>query len=422
MYQVVIHCCLLALIQVFGVSTAWSEQPLSAKATTVDGSESVGELVEWTTESVSLRLPTQVTEYPASELLRLEFQTPNETPGTTGMLVELVDGSRFPITSYEVVDHKATMATPFAAKSLTIPTEKIRYVVFPAEGIATESWLPAWQKKESTGDGLVLIKKSSGEVDFLSGVINDVSETEVNFTWEGDTIPVKRSKVAAISYYHSLPQELADPSCWLNLAQGYPLPVSGIVRDAELLQVTTTTGIPLQVPIAEIESADYSVGKLTYLSDLDPLRELFTPLIELPTSDPRVKLLGMPRRDTSFEGSPLTLAWPAEDDQEGKILKVYRKGLALRSRTELEYRIPRGMRRFVAIAGIDPETHAQGNVTLTITGDRQTLLDITISGNEPPVPIELDIAGKRRLEILVDYGANLDLGDRLHLVEARFIK
>jgi hypothetical protein len=98
------------------------------------------------------------------------------------------------------------------------------------------------------------------------------------------------------------------------------------------------------------------------------------------------------------------------------------KGLALRSRTELTYRLPAGFRRFTASAGIDPSTRAGGNVRLEIFGDDRPLLQADIVGNEPPHVIDLRIDNVKRLKIIVDYGHNLDTGDWLNLCDARIVK
>ena len=60
--------------------------------------------------------------------------------------------------------------------------------------------------------------------------------------------------------------------------------------------------------------------------------------------------------------------------------QIFSKGLALRSRTELVYRLPAGFRRFTAIAGIDPATRASGNVRLSIYGDDRPLFEADIAG------------------------------------------
>jgi hypothetical protein len=200
------------------------------------------------------------------------------------------------------------------------------------------------------------------------------------------------------------------------------LPVSSINRTGDELEVTTVGKLELSLPFADLVSADYSIGKLTFLSDMQPLRSQWTPLVSLPAAAESIKNFGEPRSNFSFTGSPLTLSWPADETKTGATLESYDKGLAIRSRTELEYRLPKSMRRFTAIAGIDPETLGQGSVQLTIEVDGQVEFEQTIDGEHGPVKIDLDVAGKQRLKLLVDYGENLDLGDRLHLVEARLLK
>ena len=111
-----------------------------------------------------------------------------------------------------------------------------------------------------------------------------------------------------------------------------------------------------------------------------------------------------------------------QDASDGPLIRSYSKGLALRSRTEIVYRLPQGMRRFQAIAGIAPATASQGNVELFFYCDNSQRWQGVIDGEQPPVEIGLDIEGVRELTIVVDYGENLDWGDQLHLVEARVTK
>jgi len=80
------------------------------------------------------------------------------------------------------------------------------------------------------------------------------------------------------------------------------------------------------------------------------------------------------------------------------------------------------MKRLVAIAGIDPATLAEGDVTLEIFVDEQQVWQGHINGQQAPVEIDVPLDGGKQLRIVVDYGENLDLGDRLHLVQARLVK
>jgi hypothetical protein len=197
---------------------------------------------------------------------------------------------------------------------------------------------------------------------------------------------------------------------WVDLADG-------------LLKLKATAGAEFQWPLQDIHLADFSAGKLMYLSDIDPSSEQWTPLVGLPPNAALLAEYGRPRRNQSAYGGPLTIRTDdALSTSPGGRSRVFNKGLALRSRTELVYRVPAGFRRFTTIAGIDPATTSSGNVRLEIYGDDRLLLEDNIAGQEPPRNIELDIAGIKRLKILVDYGRNLDTGDWLNLCDARIVK
>jgi hypothetical protein len=84
--------------------------------------------------------------------------------------------------------------------------------------------------------------------------------------------------------------------------------------------------------------------------------------------------------------------------------------------------LPDDVRQFRATAGIDFRVREHGNVRLVIRGDDQQLFAEDIAGADPPRELAINIAGARRLEIFVDYGANLDIGDHLNLCNARLVK
>ena len=98
------------------------------------------------------------------------------------------------------------------------------------------------------------------------------------------------------------------------------------------------------------------------------------------------------------------------------------KGLALHSQSKLTYRLTQDFARLVAVAGIDDQCRAEGNVTLTVSGNGKTLLHESIAGAKQ-VEIDVDLSGIRRLEILVDFGDDgVGYGDFLNLGNARLLK
>jgi hypothetical protein len=388
--------------------------------TNLAGDRIAGEFSDWSAVGITLDTDHGSEQIAAADLLNLQFASEPGQLSHTASILTLTDGTRLAIDSFEMHNHTATIESHWASEPLQLPSEVVQLVQFPTA--QQLDWLAEWEKADFTEDVLIVHKKGSGKCDFLPGVIQEVTPTQVQFTWEGDTLPVKRSKLAALSLFHSPTSAASEPLCRLQLATGETLVAqSQKLLESDRLLVTTVSGLRLEIPLGEIARADYSFGKLEYLSDCQPLLQKWTPLVALPGEADLLQAYGAPRRDMSREGTPLTIAWPATADAKAQ-LKTFAKGLAVRSRTELEYRVPRSMNRFLATAGIDPETASQGNVVLRIELDGTVAFDETIDGHQQPVDIDLEVTGRQQLKITVDYGENLDLGDYLHLVEARWSK
>jgi hypothetical protein len=381
--------------------------------TMIDGQQVTGELDQWQPGAIALKQSDDVRTLDAKDVLEVRPAEKQKASEKSATAIQLADGSRIPFTEIKVVHRKAEIVSPLSVEPLSFPAGALSYVTF--EKNAPE--FPA----DTTSDFLIVKKKDTDETETLFGVIDAITDEQVKFSWEGDAIPVKRTKLAGLGFYQAESENAAEPQCWLNLATGAKLAAREVNRDGENLIVVLDGNLKVTVPLSEIESADYSVGKLSELSDMTPLVKKWTPLVSLPAGAESIRNFGEPKQNMSYTGSPLSLKWPASE-AAGERVETYNKGLAIRSRTEIEYRIPKAMRRFVAVAGIDPETSVQGNVVLTIELDGESVFDETIAGDQPPREIDLDVTGKQRLRIFVDYGENLDLGDRLHLVEARLIK
>jgi len=409
---------LLATLGFASLAMAAGEMPFHV--TTLDGTEVTGELAAWNARELTLLAEGKPIEIAAEQLLAVRQQQPS--PGgsseTVTARLELVDGTILPLTSIVVAAHQATATTPLADGPLTIATDKIRLLQFaPFEERVAQLWSEL-AEKQLGGDVLIVHKKKRTTLDYLTGLLGDVSSEQVAFRFEGEAIPVKRSKVAAMAYFHARHPQHPVAVCWLKTHGGAQLPLASFSLERETIILSTIGGLKLRLPLASLREADYSLGKITYLSDLQPVRQQWTPRIEFPKSAKLIGKYGTPRRDQSFSGSTLTLRWPGPENT----VQMYRKGLALRSRTVMEYRLPPQMQRFVAIAGIDPATADQGNIHLKFSSGDQILWQGEIEGTAPPVEIEFELNGTRQLRLLIDYGSNLDFGDRLHLVEARVTK
>jgi hypothetical protein len=390
----------------------------------LDGRRLEGRIASWSDRALAWQAET-ATEVPFDQLLSLAVAVPTASHGESGVRLELADGSSLAVQTASLKERRVQLAGGDLTESQSLDGSQVRTIRFPTDPSLDAAVAQALADDEAAGDVLVLVKQDA--VDSLVGKLASVADDRVSFEWEGETIEIARSKIAAISLYSRKQAEVSPPLAVVSTIDGSKFALKSVeLTDGELSAVIAS-GLRLSLPWSRVSSVDFSRGKLVYLSDLEPVLVRWIPYIELPPGANSIASFGNPRRDRSFSGSPLQLFWSrkrgdaAGGDQRSGLLS-YAKGLALRSRTELEYRVPRGMTRMTTVAGIDPAALAEGAVFLEIRGDGQILWQGEIAGKAPPTEIAVELKECRRLQLLVDYGSNLDLGDRLHLVEARFSK
>lgn len=323
--------------------------------------------------------------------------------------VELVDGCRIAAANVTLTAGKLGVILEPATAPLEMPASLARWIRFQPE---TEALAGAWQKLLHADLRADLLVTQKGEVlDFYQGIVRAVGEQLVDFVLEGERIPVKRAKLYGLVFHHPSGQAPAEPVGIAIEWGGSRWPLRSIRLEGETLHWTTPGGVSVSRTARSVQRIDFSFGKIVYLSDLTPDSAQWTPYIDLGVELPARAALFGPRADRSLSGGPLELGG-----------KVYRKGLAIHSRTELVYRLSEPFARFSAVAGIDDRVRPRGHVRLVIRGDQKVLFDGAIAGGEPPRALDLDLRGVRRLTILVDFGEDQDLADHLDLCDARLVK
>jgi hypothetical protein len=414
------------------VTTCLLTAPPSAQVTTLAGAEARGEVVRITTDEVVLLVEGKQARWPAGELLAVKFTAPSSiaTPGPA-VWIELIDGSSLLAQAIEVSAGVAK-AKLTGGEEVEIPARSLRWVRLQehTSDLAKHSELPQqWQTilaAKATGD-LIVVRKIAAvaegapalpkaappkaTLDYLEGIVEEIGAEQVQFHYNEQVIPVDRAKVEGVVYFHAAGRELPDPLCRVVDRAGSTWFVKSLALQDDKLQLVSTSGVRGEIPLARVEKLDYSAGKIVYLSDLKweslDWRDYFGQRRDASTA-----LLFSPRNDESFAGEPLTF---------GK--QTYAKGLAIHSRTQLDYRLPGKFSKFLALAAIDDHVRPAGDVVLRISLDGKLLGEQHVTGkDEKPIPLEYDLTGGSRLSILVDFGAGLDLSDRLHLLNARVTK
>jgi hypothetical protein len=403
------------------------ETDANVHATRLDGTSVSGSLQSWENREVMIRNIEGDHPLAAEQLLSLEWKVAGsaaEKAARSGR-IELVDGTSIPIADFRSSATKAdaTLAAPLPSEFKTLSVSRKLLADVLLQSLSAEA-AQQWQEIRDmnfASDVLVLLKRDGKSLDYVEGVMGDVADDKIEFKMDDESLRVDRAKVAGFTYYRPR-RSAADPLCIVRGRSGLRALIKEVRLVDDSVQLTTVGGAQLRWPLQDIDSADFSAGKLQYLSDMDPASESWTPLVGLPPDAALAAKYGQPRRNQSAFGGPLTLRLELPAVSSAEHTRAYSKGLAIRSRTEVVYRVPSDFKRFAALAGIDPATSAGGNVRLELYGDDRLLLKEDVSGHDPPRSIELDIAGVKRLKILVDYGRNLDAGDWLNLCDARIIK
>lgn len=405
--------------------------PPEVQVSTLAGAQASGALVSMDSNQAIVRTTAGEERFEAGDLLAIKI--PSALPGDKippAVWIELVDGSLVLATHYTTTGGLAR-AQLLSGESIDIPTRSIRSVRLQSHDseLARQSQLAKqWRDilaTEPTSDVIIVRKVTTSEtedgtpgkptsaaLDELTGVLGDVTDDKVQFTYEDQQIPVARTKVEGIVYFHPSGRELPEPLCRLDDVSGSRWNVKLVALSGDTVQFVTTSGVKVELPIRKLKQLDYSAGKIVYLSDLEPETSQWTNYFGTSALTNSLAKLNAPRRDASFDGGPIIVAG-----------KSYEKGLALHSRTLLEYRLQGKFSKFTAIAALEDKVRATGNVKLAISLDGKLLGEYELGAKQTlPLMIAHDISRGRKLSILVDYGEGLDVSDRLHLANARVTK
>ncbi len=378
---------------------------------TLDGRTLAGELVELASQAVVLDTAAGREKLPTSSIQAIRpAQAVAASGGKATCRVELVDGSQIAAVAFRAQSGTAQIEAAGAAE-IELPTRRIHWVRFLADDrndkLARE-WAQIAAGKAASD---LLVVRKQGSLDYLEGVIEGVDAEAVSFELEKETIPVKRPKVEGLIYYHASGDELSEAIAEAVDQGGSRWQVKSVALEGDQLAITTPAGLKLTRPLAALERLDYSSVNTQYLSGLEPESFQYAAYFAARTDFPILVDAYKPRRDTGFDGLPLKL--------DGK---TYSKGLSLHSRSEASYRLPGKFRRFKAVVGIDDVVRPAGDLQLEIRGDKKRLWEGRIRGTEAARSIDLDIADVKRIEFVVEFGADLDVADVLDLCEARVTK
>jgi hypothetical protein len=119
-----------------------------------------------------------------------------------------------------------------------------------------------------------------------------------------------------------------------------------------------------------------------------------------------------PAADRSAALSPLCLAGT-----------TYERGLGMRARTEVGYRLDGKWQRFRALVGLDSQAaRASRGVVFKVLGDGKALFEKQVLPGDLPVPVDLEVGGVKELVLVLEPGPGLEVGDYGDWADARLLR
>lgn len=382
----------------------------------------LGSIESLSSKSVAIKSDEKSVAIPVAEILLIRSAQSQPAASSENLIeIRLVDSTRLFVKSLTTTDAKPASAKTKVLTAmhprlgeLTIPTTSVFSVRFAASDPKIDGeWVQLLDRAMKKD---VIAVRKGDLLDHLDGVIGSLNEATLQFQMDGDEIAVKREKVFGLIY--SKRESLFKKSiAQLELICGDKLSLKQIEWDGVKWKARLVAGIDIDFTPDLFQTLDYSLGKVIYLSDMEPRQYV---LKEWSASFSNFKVFEY-RRDKDFEGKPISLGG-----------KSYPKGLAIHSQTQLKYRFGGEFRRFQAVMGIGDEVPL-GDVDVTLKGDNRVLFKGAVKASEVddrgtlrraiPQTLDIDVTGVIEFEIFVDYGSDQrDIGDRLYLANARAVK
>ncbi|MFQ5807226.1 MAG: NPCBM/NEW2 domain-containing protein [Phycisphaerae bacterium] len=311
---------------------------------------------------------------------------------------ELADGSVFGARIDSATDRGFTVRFQ-SGQTCRLTPSMLRAVHSTTASEIARAELVQIAAEPSRSEDVAVLERDS-RVIVLRGVVRRIDSRYVLFAWKDRERPLPWERIAGLRLARPTPRR---SSCTVHLHGGEVF--GGRVIGGDEVTVTLQSSVfdGLRLPWSRIERIECRSERLTFLSDLVPLRYDFTPFFQKRWNY---------ARDRTLMGRPIRLAG-----------RHYAKGVTMHSRASLVYALRGQYRQFAATAGVVDEMGGRGDVTLAVVGDGRVLWEAAnVRGGEEPREVLVDVTGVRELSLHVDFGEGLDLSDHACWALARLIR
>jgi hypothetical protein len=251
-------------------------------------------------------------------------------------------------------------------------------------------------------DRILILRE--GELNVLEGLLGeaDAEGKTIQFKRDGADafVPVLLERVHGLVFWRPDPPA-ETPICKVIDREGNALYAVKLAYEKDTLTVHTTFGAKVPLKTDALSRLDFNLGRLTYLSDLEPAKVV---------EKSGIGLVVRYRKDANLDGDPILL--------DGKQIA---KGLSMHAHTELEYSLAGKYKDLKGLLGVDTRIGAdsQALVTIWCDGDKKYSKVITPNTAEDDRIVRLNVKDIQTLKIVVASRNFLDLHDHVTFADAR---
>jgi hypothetical protein len=377
---------------------------IPVEATTLDGKSATGELSALTTRSVTVDVAGESRSLPVAELHELRLHKPS-VARPSAREIRLHDGSRIGIDELQLTSRTAAV-TSAVFGSVEVPRPSVHSLrLGKIDSKVEAAWNDLLQRQ--TRDDLVVVRKGDA-LDHVAGVISGIDEKAVQLLLDGSPVPVPRERVFGVILAASASSRSPTLLGNLETVNGDRLAIAAISLTNEEFTVETAAGPSARIPAGQVARIDFSLGKISYLVDLQPTQVAYPTEHELFLLD-----VWKYRAGTNSQNDPLRVGH-----------QDYPRGLWIHSGTTLTWRLNREYRHLRGVAGIAAgiSESCDPTVGLVIRGDGRVLLDVPVSRSDDVRDLDVDVGGVRELQIEVTSSHPEGICEHLGLGDVRVIK
>ncbi len=379
--------------------------PVAVRGLTIEGAAIEGTWSGVTPSgTVELVHGGQKKEFPPEELMLLRWaEPPSSRPATASQpaTAYLTDGSILPGAIAGSDTGTITFNTRLVP-DLKLPLAQLAAVrLLPdTHPAAAEAFEKARAERDPVQDVLLVVRED--RVTPLKGVMESLTAEGGSFKWRERSVPLRPDTAYGLVFAAGVQKPVA-PQALVALKDGSIWGGRLAGGDADGVTIERADGLRVNLPVAELAEIRFRSDRVLFLSSLQPTEYAFEPFAT--THWPY-------RVNRSVANRPMRIG-----DQH------FEQGIGVHSQSTLTYDLPDAFSRLAAVIGIDAAVAPRGNVVFRVTVDGKEVFNSgPVTGRDEPRPVNVPIEGARRIQLIVEFGEELDIGDQANWGNVRVIK